>query len=427
MQKLPELKEKFKGLIKPYIDTGKYVLDPKHAEALVDLYYYMSKEVKFSDSGVAGRFFMDLGVDLNLVNLQFIQETGLNWPNCLIGRNKTLNCSMTIDQLVGHGSNTTWLSGNSFEDHDLARLNGDNDDIRNYSTKVETIISREKLFLKAKGEKTTTLKKMFIEDGEVIIRDVKEQLDYNDPDVITRLPHYGIELEVIPKAEAPARIVKDIIRDLDGHVIVKRDASLECSGGVSGFEIVSTPATFKAHKGLWKEFFENSAQHLRSWNTSKCGLHIHVSRRAFLKPHLGRFVMFINHPATRDFITELAGRNSGQWSKFQPVSLKDILKDQFMGRGGSRHVAVNLGNSETIEVRIFRGNVKKAGFFKCLEFVDALFNYTRHCSNSSMSVQLFLEWLKTNDYGYGNLTKWLKAHGYYNTEVKTNWREDECA
>lgn len=253
--------------------------------------------------------------------------------------------------------------------------------------------------------------------------------------------YYGIELEVMCRKETPKDIVTSIEKKgLANFVVVKSDSSIGTDESM-GFEIVTVPATYKAHKERWLPFFDDKtgeAQYLKSWITNKCGIHIHISRMAFTKGHLARFVNFMNAGANKDFICDIAGRANSTYCKTDPkYTIMDVMKNEHVGNNGGKYSAVNLLNDATVEVRIFRGNTRKAGFFKCLEFVDSLVQFTRTCgyTRDSMHFTKYIEFLCSNGNGrdYSNLMDWLSEKEYIVTKRQTkkdekstkNWRA-EC-
>ena len=159
----------------------------------------------------------------------------------------------------------------------------------------------------------------------------------------------------------------------DDVAYLKHDGSLD-----NGFEIVSHPHTLDAFKLLDFGCLDRLRElGFRSWNTQTCGIHVHVSRQAFVgKAHLYRFTKLLldNAPSAK----RLAGRDSEDWATFDGVAhhaLRTIAK-----KGGypARYCAVNLQNEHTVEVRIFRGSLNVSRLLTNLELVDALVEYTRN-------------------------------------------------
>jgi len=433
---LDEIQAEFIALYKPimsHLYTVRPILDKDLVEKLSSSYDSLSRFHDFTSSEVIRRLFASLlseegkpfdGDKLRLAKVADVRDI---WPECLTGYSRQFDRRMLLDGMLDSMSYRE--DGNVFIDSDVSSTP---DDVRfdDHLSKVEAAVPPEKMFIKAKGEPTTTPRICYWKDNEFVLEDTKEQYPYDDAKVVSRIPYYGVELEVIRRKTAPSDVKAQIEKDLDGHVFIKRDGSVRANGfNNAGFEIVSVPATFRAHKELWQKFFseKGSARFLRSWSTGVCGIHIHISRIAFTPPHLARFIAFINSTKTRKFVEDVAGRSGNSYCKYTgDWTFARVFKD-LKGRDSEKYRAVNLMHEQTVEVRIFKGNVRKAGFFKCLEFVDAVFNYTKTCSYRNVSVDGFLEWMNINNYGYGNLVKWLMVKGYIQTNsTKLEWRT-ECA
>lgn len=244
--------------------------------------------------------------------------------------------------------------------------------------------------------------------------------------------YLGVELEVGRKFNAPQSIVSSVINDLNpdfenknySFAFIKADSSIP--NHTYGFEIVSAPATLAFHSTAWERFFDNSANFLRSYTLGTCGMHVHVSREAFgnkqcsSKLHIAKFVRFFNCEWNIDFISKVAGRTPNHYCATNPnLKISKIIKVTpekkvvMQSIGNDRNKAINLLNSATIEVRIFRGNCKKEGFFKNLEFVHSVFYFTSQSgvSEHCLSYNNYLEWLKEPPQMklYPHLTKWLVA------------------
>lgn len=268
----------------------------------------------------------------------------------------------------------------------------------------------------------------------------------------------GVELEVERKSSTYitaqlARITqqKDLGRDF---VILKSDSSIN-----DGYEIVSAPATLAYHKQAWDKFFNNSAKHLSSFAGGRCGMHVHMSRDAFSPLHLGKLVSFYNNPINRDLIVKIAGRDGNHYAEFQSHNtimnkMQNVQKNakaatginskvsiteynykelanvkHSLDRSGGNHKysVVNLSKDPTIEIRIFRGNVSRIGFLKNIEFVHAVYEFTKLASYRSVSLTTdsikpesyglttkdFLAWLSADTSpNYNNLKVWLATSSF---------------
>lgn len=182
----------------------------------------------------------------------------------------------------------------------------------------------------------------------------------------------------------------------------KSDGSL----GEEGVEFVTMPATLSAFRALfpWDAMRELNEAGARSWYAG-CGLHVHVARSAFTDPlHLARFVLLQTRNA--DECIALAGRNSEQWASWDDSELAErgALPDYVKGkRSGARYRALNFQPRETVELRYFRGNLRKNGLLRVVEFVAALHDYSGQVSTrdaltrDALSWAAFVKWARSRD------------------------------
>jgi len=114
-----------------------------------------------------------------------------------------------------------------------------------------------------------------------------------------------------------------------------------------------------------------------------------------------------------DFVSKISQRkiaNLDRWAALTDkpnTSQEEYSKDMLMYKAkkkkgnNNRYLAVNLQNSNSVEVRIFRGTLNDSSFFKNIEFVQALFDYTKSISEADMSLKSFLSFIKdNNEYPY---------------------------
>jgi len=225
--------------------------------------------------------------------------------------------------------------------------------------------------------------------------------------------HYGLELEVEYKGRNPSRLesIARITRKLfpPDFCIIKEDSSVE-----HGFEICTRPATLKKHKEIWSNFFDNRSKSLRSYNTSTCGLHVHVSRKHLTLLQIGKMCLFVTHPQNYDLTSFIAQRDS-HWGNFKnPKKLTELHPDNCNGRHyppGSGHCdAVNLTHRESIEFRIFKGTLKDTSFFKTLDFVAALVAFTSPATQScqDLSTPQFKKFVHKNEKDFPHLGQYLR-------------------
>jgi hypothetical protein len=249
-----------------------------------------------------------------------------------------------------------------------------------------------------------------------------------------QLYYLGYELEVeVDEDDDKYGIAEDLLRAVNQsvtdskYVYLKEDGSLE-----HGFEIVTHPFTLEYHQQFDLSFLERLSSHgVRSWDRDTCGFHVHVSRSAFTirqensemrrynKAHELRFTSLIY--LNRDKFTRFAGRESNDYASFysdddNSVSAHVLRKAK--GREGTRFQAVNVQNSNTIEVRIFRGSLKKERVLANLELVHACVEYTRwptesviksfkSADDNAFRWNRFRSWLIANEKIYPHVNHYL--------------------
>jgi len=226
---------------------------------------------------------------------------------------------------------------------------------------------------------------------------------------------YGIEVELHTRHEVISRydivekfrdVMNSETEELKEFILCKHDGSLHQD---YGFELVSTNATFDYHKKtFWNKFFElNPNQYVKAYHGYNCGIHIHFSRKAFTDNQMKRLNCFYNNPQNRDLITEIAGRDENQYCRFK--SMTDFHSP--IRTHGEKYSVINFDNKDTIEVRIFRSNIKQISFFRYLEFVHTVNLWIRSNQKNNadnLHHHDYFDWLLKNVHkDYANLLIFL--------------------
>jgi hypothetical protein len=241
--------------------------------------------------------------------------------------------------------------------------------------------------------------------------------------------YLGIELEVERgDSNVTHRAMAEMVNN--DFLYFKSDGSLS-----NGFEIVTHPMTIsyiKKYKNVWADILNQlRSNKYRSYDTRTCGMHIHISKNAFTTWHLYRFMKFFVDNS--DFVTKISQRkveNLDRWAALTDdpsEGTKEYTQETLMykakkKRGNSkRYLAVNLQNDNSVEVRIFRGTLNDSSFFKNIEFVQALYDYTKSIPDSDMSLKSFLTFIKDNN-EYPYLRKFIadKNINPFTNQNKTN-------
>ena len=186
--------------------------------------------------------------------------------------------------------------------------------------------------------------------------------------------HFGIELEV-EQIDCDYSIDNGITiveSGLGTRAYMKEDGSLE-----NGFEIVTHPHSLEEFQSKvdWKFLADLRYEGFRSWDTSSCGLHVHISRKAFKdENHLVRFTKLIYD--NKNAVRSIAGRSS-DYARFNDE--KKLIGKIKGGIDADGHCsAVNVENEHTVEVRVFRGSLNKTRILSAIEFCHAAVEHTRN-------------------------------------------------
>lgn len=224
---------------------------------------------------------------------------------------------------------------------------------------------------------------------------------------------FGVELEMECQTHDRQECAEDALLAIGSDFATcQNDSSLS-----NGFELITAPATMKHHMERFGRFFDafdlamknrTALGHCRSWTTGNCGLHIHFSREGLTPLQLGKLLVFINSEDNSRLVTTVAGRDNHGMAGRSPKKIKD-------GRGTenfNRYEAVNTTNSSTIEFRIFRGTLKRATFFKALEFVASAIAFVRWTGCSNLGQADYLGWVAPQGKTYPHLVKFLRAREF---------------
>ena len=170
----------------------------------------------------------------------------------------------------------------------------------------------------------------------------------------------------------------------------KHDSSLS-----NGFELVTHPMSLEYHQEEmpWPEVL-HTARSLgyRSHQTQTCGLHVHVSRKAFgeteeeQEPAIARILYFVEkHWEELLKFSRRTPRQLERWAarygyKDRP---QEILEHAKKGSHAGRYSCVNLENRATIEFRMFRGTLKLNSLLATLQMVDHICSVALHLSDGA--------------------------------------------
>jgi hypothetical protein len=237
---------------------------------------------------------------------------------------------------------------------------------------------------------------------------------------------FGIEIEV--EAGRSLNNAAEYAQQLESMDLayLKSDGSLNC-----GFEVVTHPMSHDFFKSEAQDFFDilvglRNQYNVKSWGTSTCGVHIHISRTGFNGgAHMHRFLNLIY--SNQDLYETMAGRSSDRWAKFDDVNHTKWIYDDYGNRqniattrsfahklnndrGSDRYSAVNTNNSATLEMRIFKGTTNPRTIMSHIDLAHASVEYTRTMSvkevaQGALNPTTFVEYIISNEKLYPELVE----------------------
>lgn len=238
----------------------------------------------------------------------------------------------------------------------------------------------------------------------------------------------GIELEIENKGNCDKQdIANYVINKLNNVVYCKTDGSL-----TNGFEIVSHPFTLeylKENKDKVKSVMQYLIENdFRSDETRTCGLHVHVSRNALgnskeiQDENIKKLFLFFETYKTE--ICKISRRNGNNYAyfmsdnidqenkkkKYECLSLEYIKK--YNDNNHDRYKVINLCNSNTIEIRIFKGTLNFNTFMATMEFINNLIECIVATETEKITFSKVVNYKKAE-----YLKEYLKTR-----EIKANYR-----
>lgn len=238
----------------------------------------------------------------------------------------------------------------------------------------------------------------------------------------------GVELEV--EADDRHDFVETMYSRYGTKLICKRDGSLDDDDGV---ELVTRPMSTSEAIELFKDMrFPGGTI---AWNAGVCGMHVHIDSRAFTEESLARFMSFWNDAGNLKLIRAVAGRHptkdeqaaayaaledmdfnedcaikrmkkcTAGTNRFRVVNLCNLRRRDYE-RLGLEYAGKSVGDSGTIELRVFRASLRKARLLAQIEMASASVHFAR-TETSKQDEKAFTSWLKKNTEAWPHLAEFL--------------------
>lgn len=227
-------------------------------------------------------------------------------------------------------------------------------------------------------------------------------------------PYLGVELEVGTGGQYDNEVKKilPIINKNFLFAYCSRDSSID-----RGFEIITQPATLQYHnsiKHVYKQLFDTLIEDgYTSHDNMTCGLHVHFNRDFYSddeKLYATNLIYLVDK--WWDNILKISRRNKTRLDYCQKINSTPENYYRRANKYGSDHrIALNIGNENTIEFRMFRGTLNVDTFMATLQFVN---NCILAAKNSFEDVQN----MKFEDIITGRTLKnYWKLHSQLGTEL----------
>ena len=229
-----------------------------------------------------------------------------------------------------------------------------------------------------------------------------------------------------------------ISRESMSH-LVKQVAGKDCvycmkDGSLyNGIEIASFPFSWDWYKKVGKDKWTELLLFLKDkgWrgdrkggdgsHSNPVGLHVHTTKAAWSNLQVYKLIQFVYNPTNREFINIIAGRPPMQYCR---ISQKDFDRSVLLAKD-KKNVSTNHYNminlnkksdctqgGKTIEFRMFRGSVEPLIFHKNLEFIKAIFEFTKDHPKKDMFKDKFAKFIVENRKEYSCLFEYLNSQSY---------------
>lgn len=217
---------------------------------------------------------------------------------------------------------------------------------------------------------------------------------------------FGVELEM-EALSYTSRVVNAL--DTDNGIDTKRRFIIKYDGSLdsTGVELCTLPYTLDQHRAKDSWINEILTPYLAKYaksgrNTTACGMHIHINRAALTPFQIGKMLVLLNSPVLSRFITIVAQRESGGYCA---RSAKKLIDGKVTN--SNKYDVLHLTRN-TVELRMFRGNLRPDRVLKNIEFAHALVCYTRTASATALeSIDTLATWLIERRGQYPELCRFL--------------------
>jgi hypothetical protein len=213
---------------------------------------------------------------------------------------------------------------------------------------------------------------------------------------------------------------------------------METDGSLSsrGIEFITIPLRPKDAKKAetWSSLIAYLSKHAKSWNTSTCGLHVHIGREILGRTAeqqsetIGK-MLFLYHHWLKDCAMNRAiyGRARGYSDQdakaveadaartlgkevFKSKKLKDTVKKALIDKSSrGRYFDINLSNSATIEFRRGRGSLNTNRITAVIEYCELICLYAKQAKWENICEADFVEYCRSKIAPTSPLARWITS------------------
>lgn len=242
--------------------------------------------------------------------------------------------------------------------------------------------------------------------------------------------YFGIELEIDQRRDDyddypadPDDVADNLMSEIPGfreRFYIKYDGSLN-----NGMEIVSHPHTYAAHYNLeaWETLMSKARRAgFTSHDVGTCGIHYHVNRNSLGSTRQERddtaFKMVLLTECLWDDFVKFSRRRGFSYCHKHNVWTKQDTFDKFKDKARgtmSRHNAVNLCNTHTVEFRMCRGTLNYKTFIASLQFMYLIRVIAMSLSSTAITNSTFSVFIEAADkVGFAEFLDYCKRRGFQN-------------
>ncbi len=220
----------------------------------------------------------------------------------------------------------------------------------------------------------------------------------------TSTRYFGIELETELRSMTDAPVYTTRLHDLMNAnnmefetIKFERDGSLN-----NGVEIITQPmsmAYIMENKEKFKQMLELiDSMRATSHDNGRCGMHIHVSKSEISDDvHTNMWLIF---ECFYKELTIFSRRTNMNWCNFMCERLRNnhinYIDKEYVNynkpRSNDHHTAINNGNTNTTEIRIFRGTTNFQTFMANIQLVDNIVSIAREESINGITWETIINY-----------------------------------